>query len=120
MNRLLRAPRQATRRLRNVAAIGVRTYGWSFANRGQKPPGPPPYVHLQGPEGDTWEWNEPSERDFVRGSALDFCMTVTQVRNVADTKLEVAGESARRWMEIAQCFAGGPVDPPQPGQRVGA
>jgi len=47
-------------------------------------------------------------------------MTVTQVRNVADTQLQVAGESARRWMEIAQCFAGGPVDPPRPGQRVGA
>jgi len=117
---LLRAPRQATPRLRNVAAIGVRTYGWTFANRGQKPPGPPPYVCLQGPAGDTWEWNEPSDHNFVRGSALDFCMTVTQVRNVADTQLQVAGESARRWMEIAQCFAGGPVDPPLPGQRVGA
>jgi hypothetical protein len=43
---------------------------------------------------------------------------VTQVRNVSDTALEVTGEVATRWMSIAQCFAGGPVDPPKPGQRT--
>jgi hypothetical protein len=42
---------------------------------------------------------------------------VTQVRNVADTKLAVTGESARRWMSIAQCFAGAAADPPPPGTR---
>ena len=45
---------------------------------------------------------------------------VTQGRNVADTKLEVVGPVADRWMSVAQCFAGGPVDPPAPGERTGA
>jgi hypothetical protein len=43
---------------------------------------------------------------------------VTQGRNIADTPLEVVGEIATRWMSIAQCFAGGPVDPPKPGERT--
>jgi hypothetical protein len=45
---------------------------------------------------------------------------VTQGRNVADTALQVRGPVAKRWMSIAQCFAGGPADPPKPGTRVGA
>jgi hypothetical protein len=42
---------------------------------------------------------------------------VTQGRNVADTPLEVVGDTATRWMAIAQCFAGGPADPPKAGER---
>jgi hypothetical protein len=42
---------------------------------------------------------------------------VTQVRAVADTELQVTGDTARRWMAIAQCFAGPPQDPPAPGSR---
>jgi len=112
------AERPDTDRLRHVATIGVRTFGWTFANRGLPVPGPPPYVRLVAPSGAIWEWNEPSETDYVTGSAVDFCRTVTQVRNVADTSLEVGGEVARQWMAIAQCFAGGASDPPKPGERV--
>jgi uncharacterized protein (TIGR03084 family) len=82
-------------------------------------PGSPPHLRLEAPSGEIWEWNEPSEEERIEGTALDFCLTVTQVRNVADTKLRVTGEVARRWMAIAQCFAGGPVDPPPPGYRTG-
>jgi len=114
---LVGAPRVPTDRIKNVAAIGVKTFGWTFVNRGMEVPGPPPYVRLAAPSGATWEWNEPSESEFVRGDALDFCHVVTQARNVADTALEVRGEVATQWMSIAQCFAGGPVDPPKPGSR---
>ena len=38
--------------------------------------------------------------------------------NVVTMSLEVVGEVATRWMSIAQCFAGGPVDPPKPGERT--
>ena len=97
--------------------IGVRTYGWTFANRGLQPPGAPPYVRLTGPRGDIWEWNPPSDANCVTGSALEFCQVVTQTRNVADTALRVSGEIAHEWMSIAQCFAGPPVEPPAPGSR---
>ena len=76
-------------------------------------------MRLAAPSGAIWEWNEPSETSRVSGSAVDFCRTVTQVRNVADTSLEVVGEVAQRWMAIAQCFAGGATDPPKPGERAG-
>ncbi len=115
---LLRVPRVHSDRIRNIAVLGVKTYGWTFANRGLEPPGPPPYVRLVAPSGAIWEWNEPSETSRVAGSALEFCRVVTQGRNVADTELEVVGDVARRWMAIAQCFAGGPADPPKPGERA--
>lgn len=117
---LLKAPRSHTDRIRHIATIGVKTFGWTFVNRKQEPPGPPPYVRLVAPSGAVWEWQEPSESEFVKGSALDFCHVVTQGRNVADTALEVRGPVATAWMAIAQCFAGGPVDPPAPGTRAGA
>ena len=57
------------------------------------------------------------ETERIEGSAVDFCHVVTQGRNVADTRLGVRGEVSTLWMSIAQCFAGGAVDPPKPGSR---
>ncbi len=111
--------REYTDRIRHIAVLGVKTFGWTFANRKLDPPGPAPYVRLEAPSGAVWEWNEPSETDFVAGSASDFCHVVTQGRHVSETGLEVVGEVATQWMAIAQCFAGPPTDPPQPGARTG-
>lgn len=114
---LKRVERIPTDRLRHIVAIGIKTYGWTFVNRKLEIPGPPPHVRLEAPSGEVWEYNEPSESECIEGLAVDFCSTVTQVRNVADTKLRIRGEIARQWMSIAQCFAGAPVDPPPPGYR---
>jgi uncharacterized protein (TIGR03084 family) len=114
---LLGETRMPTDRLRNIAEIGVRTYGWTFANRQRPVPGPAPYVRLIAPSGGIWEWNEPTPDNAVEGTALDFCQVVTQVRNVADTGLKASGEPAFIWMSLAQCFAGQPEDPPAPGAR---
>jgi uncharacterized protein (TIGR03084 family) len=104
-------------RIKNIAVLGVNTYGWTFATRGQEPPGPAPYVKLTGPSGAVWEWNEPSETSAVVGDATEFCQVVTQVRNIADTSLTVSGPVAEKWMSVAQCFAGAPEEPPAPGSR---
>ena len=117
---LMGARRSYSDRIKNVAEIGVRTFGWTFVNRGLDVPGAPPYVRLVAPSGEIWEWNEPSESERISGDAADFCHVVTQGRNVADTGLRVTGDVAGRWMAIAQCFAGGPSDPPKPGERTGA
>jgi uncharacterized protein (TIGR03084 family) len=114
------ATRQPSARLRNIAEIGVRTYGWTFANRGLPVPGSVPHVRLTGPSGIVWTWNEPDHGNSVEGLAMEFCQVVTQVRNVADTGLTVAGEPARAWMSLAQCFAGPPEAPPAPGTRFKA
>ncbi len=105
-------------RLKNIAVIGVRTYGWTFANRGEEVPGPVPYVKLTGPNGDIWEFNEPDENNMVEGDAAEFCHVVTQGRNIQDVNLKVVGEPATTWMAVAQCFAGGPQTPPEPGSRL--
>ena len=115
---LMKVERTHTDRIKNIATIGVKTFGWTYVNRQLEVPGDPPYVRLTAPSGAIWEWNEPSETECVQGDAVDFCQAVTQVRNVADTKLAVVGEIATSWMSIAQCFAGGPVDPPKPGERT--
>ncbi len=117
---LMGVERTYTDRIKSIAVIGVKTFGWTFVNRKLDIPGPPPYVRLVAPSGEIWEWNEPSEEELVGGDATDFCHVVTQGRNVADTPLEVRGPVATQWMSIAQCFAGGPVDPPKPGERKGA
>ena len=94
----------------------MRTFGWSFRNRGLDKP-VPPEVRLTAPSGALWVWNE-GAADRVQGQAEDFALVVTQRRHVDDTRLEVKGAAARHWLEIAQCFAGAPADGPAPGARV--
>ncbi|NMM42924.1 TIGR03084 family protein [Rhodospirillaceae bacterium KN72] len=110
--------RPATDRLKNIAVLGVNTYGWSFANRGEPAPAPMPYIRLTAPSGDIWEFGEVSDAERITGPAEAFCQVVTQTRNVADTGLTVTGPNARAWMARAQCFAGPPHDPPAPGVRT--
>lgn len=104
-------------RIRNIAVLGVNTFAWTFANRGLEVPAARPTVVLAAPSGATWEWPGDASGESVSGSATAFCQVVTQTRNVADTPLVVTGETAGRWMALAQCFAGRPVDPPAPGSR---
>jgi len=104
-------------RLKNIAIMGINTFGWTFANRRLEIPTVRPYVRLASPSGAVWEWGSPDQTDYIDGAAVDFCRVVTQTRNVADTALCVAGPVAQRWMAIAQCFAGPAEDPPPPKTR---
>ena len=75
-------------------------------------PDEPVRVELTAPDGDRWTWGS-GDTNRITGSALDFCLVVTQRRNIADTGLVVAGPVAQRWMSVAQAFAG----PPAPGRQ---
>jgi uncharacterized protein (TIGR03084 family) len=101
--------RTPTDRLRNICHLGVRTRGFSYAVRGMTAPDVDVFVSLTGPNGDAWTWGDASSANKVEGSALDFCLVVTQRRHVADTGLQLTGEAAAEWMSIAQAFAGGPT-----------
>lgn len=114
---LLGVERIDTDRIKNIAVLGVNTFGWTFMNRGLEVPADLPYVNLTAPSGEQWTWNQPSTENFVAGSATHFCQAVTQVRNVADLGLEVVGQTAELWMSFAQCFAGPAEDPPPAGSR---
>jgi uncharacterized protein (TIGR03084 family) len=112
----LGARRVPTSRLRHVAHLGVRTRAFSYVVRGREPPATPVRVTLTGPAGELWAWDDDaSVTDSVQGPALDFCLVVTQRRNIADTALVVTGEDAAEWMSLAQAFAG----PPGPGRPAG-
>ncbi len=106
-------------RIRAIAHLGAITYGWTFANRGEEPPGPPPLIRLTAPSGATWEWNAGTSPagEAVEGPATDFCQVVAQTRSIADVNRSVTGKAATAWMNHAQCFAGPPNDPPAPGSR---
>ncbi len=111
----LRMARPACGRLQHIAHLGVLTFGWSFSVHLLAVPSLTPYVELTGPMGERWTWGDVSASEAVRGSALDFCLVVTQRRHFLDTRLEVRGEIAREWMRIAQCFAGPPAMGPPEG-----
>ena len=102
-------------RIGNIVRLGVNTFGWTFKNRKEEPPGPMPRLRFTAPSGTVWEYGE--GEDLIEGRATEFCQVVTQCRNLGDTQLQVTGPVAERWMAIAQCFAGPPQDPPPVGTR---
>ena len=104
----LAARREPTQRLRHVAHIGVRAMPFSYALRGRPAPDTPVRVELTAPGGELWTWGPEGVPDLVRGSALDFCLLVTQRRHRDDLALEVTGPVATEWLAIAQAFAGEP------------
>lgn len=104
----------------NICHLGAATFGWTFTNRKLPVPEEPPHIQLIAPSGAVWEWNSEMSSSAIRGSAVEFAQVVTQVRNIKDTSLEVTGAVADEWMNIAQCFAGPPMNPPAPGSRYKA
>lgn len=101
--------RPATTRLRHIADLGLRTRRFAFVNRGLEPPTGDVYALLSGPDDTRWDWGDPACGERVSGSALDFCLVVTQRRDVAETELKIEGDHANAWMAIAQAFAGPPT-----------
>ena len=113
----LRVKRINSTRLHHVAHIGMATFGWSFKVRGMKVPAITPHVELSGPSGEMWLWGDPDASERIWGSADEFCLVVTQRRNVEDTRLKWQGRYAGKWLSIAQAFAGVPQEPPEPDVR---
>jgi uncharacterized protein (TIGR03084 family) len=107
---------EVTARLRHVADLGVRTRPFAYGARGVELPDADVRVELAGVDGERWAWGPESAEDVVRGSALDFCLVVTQRVNPADTALEVRGRWASDWLGIAQAFAG-PATDHRPARR---
>lgn len=104
-------------RIGNIVRLGVNTFGWTFTNRSEPVPGAVPLLTLTAPSGAIWTYGDDKSGESIEGLAEDFCMVVTQTRNIADTSLSVSGPTATRWMAVAQCFAGPPRTPPAAGSR---
>ncbi len=105
----LGATMEPTDRLRHVCHIGVTTRGWSYVVRGMTPPEGDVRVELTAPSGDVWTWGPEDAADTVKGSALDFCLLVTQRKPPSAVNLELVGDVATDWAQYAQAFAGAPT-----------
>lgn len=112
------ATRPPSPRLRHIAHLGVATRGFSYQVRGLPVPDADVRVELVAPDGSTWSWGPEDAPDRVSGPAEDFCLVVTQRRNVADTGLQASGAGAAEWLSIAQAFAGPPGTGRAPRQGV--
>lgn len=110
--------RELTDRLKHIAHIGVSTCSWSFVNLQLEAPESDIHVELESPSGKTWRWGSGDASESISGPAVDFCLVVTQRRHYLDTSLKIHGDSAQKWMEHAQAFAGPPEKGPVPGERV--
>jgi uncharacterized protein (TIGR03084 family) len=110
--------RPATERLRHVAHIGIRSLPYSHAVNDLPVPTEPIRVELSGPGGDQWSWGPAEAGNRVTGTALDFCLVVTQRRHRSDTDLVVTGPAATEWIAIAQAFAG-PAGPGRAPMNAG-
>lgn len=102
-----------TDRIRHVAHLGVRTRDFAFGVHGLSTPVEEFRIELRAPSGELWAWGPPDAPQSVRGSALDFCLRVTQRAPRDDLDLVADGPDADRWLHLAQAFAG----PPGPGRR---
>lgn len=98
-----------------VARFGVRTRDFAFTVHSLEPPAAAFHIVLTGPTGQQWTFGPHDAAEWVSGSALDFCLLVTQRRHRDDTDLRAVGEQAATWLSIAQAFAG----PPGNGRKAG-
>jgi uncharacterized protein (TIGR03084 family) len=112
---LVRAP---TSRLWHIARIGTRTRDFAFKLHSLAPPVEEFRVGLTAPDGSTWAFGPEDAEQRLTGSALDFCLVVTQRRHLADTDLVAHGEGVEEWLGIAQAFAGPAGKGRKPGQGL--
>jgi uncharacterized protein (TIGR03084 family) len=120
--------RQPTSRLRHIAYLGYRAMGHSFATHVRPVPEQSVRVELAAPAGTArlpedradpsphatgrsetlWTFGPEQSANVVTGTALDFCLLVTQRRHRDDLALEATGPIADEWLDVAQAFAGPP------------
>lgn len=114
---LLGKDRSESDRIKNVVVLGINAFGWSHQVHGLDTPKNMPFLRLKSPSGEIWEFGDFNYSNIIEGAAVEFSQVVAQTRNIADTSLKVIGKEAKIWMENAQCFAGPPENPPEPGKR---
>jgi uncharacterized protein (TIGR03084 family) len=102
----LGANRPLTARLRHIAHLGHRTFGFSFLANGRPVPHGAVRLDLTAPDGTQWTFGPADAANRVSGPALDFCLLVAQRRHRDDLDLTATGEAADEWLDIAQVFAG--------------
>jgi len=108
--------RPATDRIRHLVVFAVRNWESGYLIRGLTPPGTPFRFELIAPSGARWELGPADATQVITGPAADFCLLVTRRRHRDDLAVTASGADADRWLDIAQCYRGGPGPGRSPGQ----
>ncbi|MGW4488765.1 TIGR03084 family metal-binding protein [Amycolatopsis sp. NPDC004368] len=108
--------REPTARLWHIARFGTRTRDFAYKLNSLAPPAEEFRVELAAPDGTTWAFGPEDAEQRLTGSAVDFCLVITQRRHPADTDLVATGADVEEWLGIAQAFAGPPGAGRKPGQ----
>jgi uncharacterized protein (TIGR03084 family) len=109
---VVHADRVPTNRLRHIVQLGFRARRFSYGVHRRDLPTDDVRLELTAPDGSSWTYGDDQAHNVVRGSALDFCLLVTQRRHRDDVALDAHGAATDEWLSIAQAFAG----PPGPGR----
>jgi len=97
-----------TDRLRHVAMVAYLARPFAYSVNGLEVPNTPIRIELVLPSSAAWSQGSEDAKDIVRGTASDFCRVAARRRHWKDTKLEVIGSEAKRFIEIVQTYAGPP------------
>ncbi|WP_326834026.1 TIGR03084 family metal-binding protein [Amycolatopsis rhabdoformis] len=108
--------REPTGRLWHIARFGTRTRDFAYKLNSLAPPTEEFRVELASPDATTWAFGPEDAEQRLTGSAVDFCLVITQRRHPADTDLVATGADVEEWLTIAQAFAGPPGEGREPGQ----
>lgn len=100
--------RVPTDRLKDIAHLGVRTRSFAYAINDLPVPPAEPRIELTAPSGELWTWGPEDAADRITGPAEDFCLAVTQRRELSELALVATPGAATEWLTIAQAFAGAP------------
>lgn len=102
-------PSERTQRRIDRLLLGCATRPFAYRTRGLEPNDEPLRVGIAGPLGATRTWGNEDAANRIEGSAGEFCRVVTQRIHYLDTSLRWQGEAARKFLEVAQSFAGPPA-----------
>jgi len=97
-----------TDRLRHVATIAFMAMPYSYSVNNVVMPTIPIRIELTLPSGATWNRGAEEASNIIQGTASDFCRVAVRRRHWKDTKLQVKGDEAGRFIEIVQTYAGPP------------
>jgi uncharacterized protein (TIGR03084 family) len=95
-----------TDRLRHVALLAYLARPFAYQMNQLPVPATPPRIELVLPSGALWTQGPEDGSQRIRGAAGEFCRVAVRRRHWKDTVLQVEGEEARRFLEIAQTYAG--------------
>ena len=95
-----------TDRLRHVAYLACQARPFAYQVHGLLLPEVPIRIEVKLPSGAIWTNGPEGAENCIRGTAGDFCLVAVQRRHWKDTRLEISGGEALRFIEVAQTYAG--------------